>query len=195
MNQDAPNQISDTLLLRQVEQGSTRAFDVLFGKYWQKAYSDAYRRLKSHDDAKDIVQEVFTHIWINRQVTHIENLPAYLHVAVRNKVIKFISRQKPSHCSFEILGTLSQKSSYADSRLLWKEFMKSYEALLQTLPPKRQTIFRLRYEENLPTKKISDQMGISRKTVQNQLGKAVETLKLSLLRILTLVVLFFANLL
>ena len=193
MNQEAPNQISDRLLLRQVAQGSTRSFDVLFEKYWQKAYSDAYRRLKSHEDAKDIVLEVFTHIWTNRQVTDIENLPAYLHVAVRNKVIKFISRQKPSHSSFEILGTLTEKSSYADSGLLRKEFMKSYEALLQTLPPKRQTIFRLHYEENLSTKKISDQMGISRKTIQNQLGKAVETLKLSLLRLLTLAVFLLLN--
>lgn len=194
MNHDEPNKNSDDLLLKQVEQGSTRAFDVLFEKYWQQAYSDAYRRLKSHDDAKDIVQEVFTHIWINRQATHIENLPAYLHVAIRNRVIKFINRQKPAHSFFETLDTLSEKDLCADSPLLWKEFMKAYETLLQTLPPKRQTIFRLRYEENLSTKKISDQMGISRKTVQNQLGKAVETLKLSLLRILTLVVLFFANL-
>lgn len=194
MNQDVQNQISDILLLQQMEQGSTRSFDVLFEKYWQQAYSDAYKRLKSHDDAKDIVQEVFTHIWINRQTTHIENLPAYLHVAIRNRVLRFISKQKTTHSFFEILDTIAEKNSCADSPLLWKEFMKAYEQLLQALPPKRQMIFRLRYEENLSTKSISDQMRISRKTVQNQLGKAVETLRLSLLRILTMILLFLTNL-
>ncbi|MEO9005139.1 MAG: sigma factor, partial [Ginsengibacter sp.] len=115
MNQDVQNQISDILLLQQMEQGSTRSFDVLFEKYWQQAYSDAYKRLKSHDDAKDIVQEVFTHIWINRQTTHIENLPAYLHVAIRNRVLRFISKQKTTHSFFEILDTIAEKNSCADS--------------------------------------------------------------------------------
>jgi RNA polymerase sigma factor (sigma-70 family) len=150
--------------------------------------------LKSYDDAQDIVQEVFTHIWINRQTAHIENLSAYLHVAVRNGVIKVISKQKLTHSFFEVLECISEKNSCADSSLLWKEFMQAYDALLQTLPQKRKTIFRLHYEEDVSTKKISDRLGISRKTVQNQLGKAVGTLKISLLRILKMVLLLFANL-
>jgi len=42
MSQIEPNLNSDTLLLQQVEQGSKQAFNVLFEKYWEKAYSDAY---------------------------------------------------------------------------------------------------------------------------------------------------------
>jgi RNA polymerase sigma-70 factor (ECF subfamily) len=194
MNQDEPNKTNDKILLQQLEEGSTRAFDQLFEKYWQQAYSSAYKRLKNHDDAKDIVQEVFTHIWIKRQTTQIENFPAYLHVAIRNRVIKFISKQKQSHPFFDLLDTISAKNLYADSSLLWKEFMKAYESLLETLPPKRQAIFRLRYERDLSTRAISKEMGINRKTVQNQLGKAVETLKVSLLRMLAVTALFFANL-
>lgn len=178
------NQSTDSLLLHQFEQGSTHAFDALFEKYWQKAYSDAYKRLKSHDDAKDIVQEIFTHIWINRETINIENFPAYLNVAIRNKVIKLVSKQKNNHSFFDIFENITKESSKADATLLWKEFSKSYETLLQTLPPKRQKIFRLRYHEDLRTKDIAKQLGITRKTVQNQLGKALETLKVSLLRIL-----------
>ena len=194
MNQDEPHKTNDKILLQQLEEGSTRAFDQLFEKYWQQAYSSAYKRLKNHDDAKDIVQEIFTHIWINRQAAKIENFPAYLHVAIRNRVIKLINKQKPVSPFFELLDATSERNSYADSSLLWKDFMKAYEALLKTLPPKRQAIFRLRYEENLSTKTISRQMGINRKTVQNQLGKAVKTLKVSLLRMLTMIILFFAGL-
>ena len=186
MNQIEPNQNSDTLLLQQVEQGSKQAFNVLFEKYWEKAYSDAYKRIKEYDAAKDIVQEIFTHIWINRETLHIENLPAYLHFAIRNRVIKFISKQKLIHPFFNILDNIPEKNSQADAQLLWKEFFKSYEALLETLPPKRQIIFRLRYQEDLSTKDISMQLGVTRKTVQNQLGKAIETLKVSLLHILSI---------
>ena len=186
MNQFEPNLTNDTLLLQQVEQGKKKAFNVLFEKYWERAYSDAYKRLKKHDDAKDIVQEIFTYIWINRETLRIENFPAYLHIAIRNRVIKFIAKQKLIHPFFNILDNIPEKNSQADAQLLWKEFFKSYEALLESLPAKRQIIFRLRFQEDLPTKIISMQLGITRKTVQNQLGKAIETLKVSLLRILTI---------
>jgi RNA polymerase sigma-70 factor (ECF subfamily) len=77
---------------------------------------------------------------------------------------------------------ITEKNSKADAPLLWKEFFKMYEIFLESLPPKRQEIFRLRYQEDLSTKEISEQLSISRKTVQNQLGKAIETLKVCLLR-------------
>jgi len=170
----------DILLLQEVEEGSEQAFNILFEKYWVKAYSDAYKRLKNRDDAKDIVQEIFTHIWINRQTQKIQNLPAYLHVAIRNRVFKFIAKQKPIHPFFNILDNIPEKNSQADAQLLWKEFFNSYEALLVSLPPKRQIIFRLRYQEDLSTKDISMQLGITRKTVQNQLGKAIESLRVAL---------------
>ena len=186
MNRIDPNLTDDTILLQQVRAGSKKAFNVLFEKYWESAFSDAYKRLKKYDNAKDIVQEIFTHIWINRETLHIENLPAYLNVAIRNKVIKFVAKQKLVHPFFSMLDNIPEKNDQTDANLLWKEFFNSYEALVESLPPKRQAIFRLRYEEDLPTKVISMQLGISRKTIQNQLGKAIETLKVSLLRILTL---------
>jgi len=185
MNQIDPNLTNDTILLQQVGGGSKKAFNILFEKYWESAFSDAYKRLKKYDNAKDIVQEIFTHIWINRETLHIENLPAYLNVAIRNKVIKFVAKQKLVHPFFSMLDNIPEKNDQTDANLLWKEFFNSYEALVESLPPKRQAIFRLRYEEDLPTKVISMQLGVSRKTIQNQLGKAIETLKVSLLRILT----------
>ena len=46
MSQIERNQNSDTLLLQQVEQASNQAFNLLFEKYWEKAFSDAYKRIK-----------------------------------------------------------------------------------------------------------------------------------------------------
>lgn len=182
MNQIAPDLTDDTILLQQVEKNNKNAFNILFEKYWENAFSDAYKRLKKYDNAKDIVQEIFIHIWINRETLHIQNLPAYLNVAIRNRVIKYVARQKLFHPFFDILDNIPEKNSQTDGDLLWKEFFKSYESLMESLPPKRQVIFRLRYEENLPTRVISMQLGIAKKTVQNQLGKAIETLKVCLLR-------------
>jgi RNA polymerase sigma-70 factor (ECF subfamily) len=64
--------------------------------------------------------------------------------------------------------------------LLWKEVAASYDALVATLPPKRQQIFKMRYQEDLTTTEIASTLQVSRKTVQNQLTRAIEQLKVSL---------------
>lgn len=184
----------DRLILEKISKGDKQAFSFLFGKYWEKAFSDAYKRLKNEEDAKDIVQEIFIKIWQNRETQNIENFPAYLHVAVRNNVIKFISSQKPLHPFFDVTDNIRDKSLTADSNLLWQEFLQSYENLLKSMPPKRQQIFRLRYQENQTTKEISLQMNVTRKTVQNQLGKAIESLKVALhIIVLVGIILLFNN--
>lgn len=187
MYQNESNQDTDTLLLQLLEEGDLRAFDALFEKYWQKTYSEAYKRIKNHDEAKDIVQDIFTHIWFNRKTIRIQNLPAYLNVAVRNKVLKLLAKQKVTHPFFDILENIPEETVGADSGLLWKEFCKSYDALIQTLPPKRQQIFRLRFQEDLRTREIAAQLEITVKTVQNQLGKAIDTLRGLLMRIFSII--------
>nr|WP_294941087.1 sigma-70 family RNA polymerase sigma factor [uncultured Mucilaginibacter sp.] len=183
-------QPDDAFLLRQVGCSCERSFNALFSKYWEKAYSDAFKRLKDADLAKDVVQEVFMHIWEKRETSHILNLPAYLNVAVRNKVFKQVEKQTLHNPFFEELENIPSKHSNADENLLWKEFFDSYEVLVKSLPASRQTIFRLHYQEDLSTKAIAAELGISRKTVQNQLGKVMKKLKVSLLPLLPLLLFF-----
>jgi RNA polymerase sigma-19 factor, ECF subfamily len=188
MIQIKPKLADDRLMLEQVRSGNKKSFDILFNKYWESSVNNAYKRTKDLDTAKDIIQEIFTQIWINRQ-REIENLPAYLNAAVRNSVIKFFAKQRPIHPFFDALDNLSEKNSRADMQLIWKELLQSYEELLESLPPKRRDIFRLRMQDGLPTRVIAMRLGIARKTVQNQLGKAIETLKISLIRLFTIGVL------
>ena len=187
MNQMNPNTATnDALLLRQIREGSAKAFNAIFEKYWETAFTNAYKRLKDQDAAKDIVQDIFVYLWQNRETLHIENLNAYLKVAVRNRVINAAARQKLTHPFFDRLNQVPEENAGADGRLLRKEFFDSCESYIKTLPPKRQEIFRLRFQHGLSTRLISMKMGIERKTVQNQLGKAIDSLKVSLSRMLTL---------
>src|ERR1700744_2266685 len=181
---------NDIELLQQIHDGNAHAFDLLYEKYWATAYSAAYKRLKDHDQAKDVVQDIFVHIWTKRETITILNFPAYLSVAVRNRVFKSLARQKDMHPFLEVLENLPATYLQADSNVLWKDFFKSYEALLNSLPPQRQAIFRMKFQEDIPTKDIADQLGISRKTVQNQLSIAFDQLRVSLIHMLMLAVIF-----
>ncbi len=169
----------DTLLLSHLRQGSEAALDRLYEKYWEKAFSQAYKRLKDEDQAKDVVQEVFVRIWFNRE-TVIDNFPAYLSVCVKNQVLKLIAESDRTSPLLDRLDELPSAFS-ADAKFKTKEFDKIYESVVATLPPKRQRIFRLHFHEDLTTKAIAEQMGITRKTVQNQLGKAIQQLRMILL--------------
>ncbi|MCF8453480.1 MAG: sigma-70 family RNA polymerase sigma factor [Pedobacter sp.] len=171
-----PEVQDDRILLLQLQEGKRTAFNILYNKYWEQTYSNAYKRLRDEDQAKDIVQEIFVSIWVNRH-SPINNLPAYLSISVRNQVFKLAAKSKNLTPYLEIFDNIPAQNDKADSNLLWQEFYRSYEKLLLTLPPKRQQIFRLRFHDDIPTKTIASQMRISRKTVQNQLGKAIEQLR------------------
>ncbi len=166
----------DGALLLQLQEGKSCAFKILYNKYWEQTYTNAYKRLKDEDQAKDIVQEIFVNIWVNRH-SPIINLPAYLGISVRNQVFKLAAKNKNLTPYLDIFKNIPDQSEKADSNILWQEFYRSYEATLTKLPPKRQEIFRLKFHNDISTKNIASQMRISRKTVQNQLGKAINQLR------------------
>ncbi len=189
-NLNSPNLLDDNLLLRQISEGNEGAFDLLYEKYWSTAYTAAYKRLKDHDQVKDIIQEIFIHIWVKKETLIINNFPAYLNIAVRNRVFKVLAKQTHDHPFFEVLDNLPATYLQADYNLIWKEFFKSYEALLNSLPQQRKTIFRMRFQEDQSTSDIANKLGISKKTVQNQLSLAFDQLKISLIHLLTLAIIF-----
>lgn len=173
--------LSDELLLNSVNKNDSSAFSILYERYWELAYGNAYKRVKDADVSKDIVQEIFIHIWQNRQTLQIRSLPAYLHIAVRNKVFKYMEKSQLTDPFSDYLQNCPTHL-HADKNIRLKEFYCAYEALLNTLPPKRQIIFRLRFHDELSTKAIANQLNLSRKTVQNQLGKAIDQLRVSLMQ-------------
>lgn len=170
----------DSLLLRQLYEGNSKAFDAIYEKYWHQVYSTAFKRLKNADQARDVTQDVFLKLWLNRSRVRIKNLQAYLFTAVRNNVYKWMEKEQKFTPIPELLLHLKTAPDRADAGLLEKEFMKAYEALIDMLTPSQQEIFRLRYHQGLSTAEIAGQLGISRKTVQNQLGKALARLQTSL---------------
>lgn len=175
------NQNHDNLLLERIALGDRIAFGKLYEKYWGLAYSKAFKRLKSEDHAKDIVQEIFVNIWL-REKTPIANFSAYLNVSVRNQVLKAIAKNRNIDGFFEYVPDKIPSYLYADKNIKANEFYATYERVIDALPPKRRMIFKLRHHEDLTTKAIAHRLGLSIKTVQNQLGKATEQLKGSLLR-------------
>lgn len=174
---------TDQQLLLMLSEGDWYAFDSLYEKHWDKVYDQAFKKLNNGTLAKDITQDVFISLWTHRADNYIDNLEAYLFSACRNNVfrqLKINSRFLP------ITDLIMEAQAYypqADADMLQKEFFKDYESLVSTLPPAQQTIFRMRYHEDFNTSQIAQELKLSRKTVQNQLARALTILRASLLSI------------
>lgn len=170
----------DSELVHLLLQDDKNAFDELYRRYWPILFNAAFKRLKSTDLSKDITQEVFIDLWLRRGRVQIENIQAYLLTAVRFQVLKLISREKHNTSFIEPFENMAVSSFNADGEIIDKELFHLFETWLNTLPDKRKAIFIMHYIEKFSTKEIAERLDISQKTVQNQLGNAVQGLRSSL---------------
>jgi RNA polymerase sigma-70 factor (family 1) len=181
------NIADDAELLLLLSKGSKPAFDVLYNKYWKQVYNTAYKRLNDLERAQDIAQDVFVQLWIRGSKSPIDNLPAYLLVAARNGVFKKMEKEAKYASLPDGAEEIESPAGRADANMLHDEFLKAFTDLVNTLPPQQQMIFNLRFNEGLSSQQIADQLNISPKTVRNQMGRALNTLRKSLFLLYVLV--------
>ena len=179
---------SDQQLIMMLREGDWHAFDSLYEKHWDKVYDQAFKKLHDSTVAKDITQEVFISLWTHRETNYIDNLEAYLFTACRNNVFRQLKLDKRFLPINDLILEVKAYYPQADAEMLQKEFFEKYESLVNSLPPAQQLIFKMRYHEDLSTTQIAEQLKLSRKTVQNQLARALTLLRASLLSIAFLLV-------
>jgi RNA polymerase sigma-70 factor (family 1) len=179
---------TDEGVLRRMAAGDEGAFKMLYDRYWTVLYDKAYQRLKNQQQAEDIVQELFVSLWLRREELSVDNLPAYLNNAVRYRVLNHVLRNKAGSHFYGPFESFFASAQSSDELLLQKELLEAIHAYIATLPEKRREIFLLHFEKNLSTEEISKQLGISQKTVQNQLGTAMQGLRTHITPILLAII-------
>lgn len=178
-------------LLKGLQMGDPKAFDALYYRYWESAYQSGFRWTKDSEIVKDALQEVFASVWLNRKKT-INNLEAYLKIAVRNRIFKALERSKEFVSLSELMDHHSISEMSADQRINSGELNLKLEKLVSALPPQRQKIVRLRFMEDFSTRSIAEMLEINQKTVQNQLSRAVESMRVKFVNVsLFTLVLFY----
>ena len=186
---DALLHVHDSYLLARLQEGCGESFNILYEKYWETVYRNAFRILKSRDKAQDITQDIFVQLWLRRDKLEIANIPAYLHTSVRNRVLNFLEKEKYYVPIEQLLCDSEHRpDDAADLVVLENELLNAYHALVNSLPAQRKKIFHLHYDKGLSTAEIARELNLSRKTVQNQLGRAVSVLRANLSNLFLLAV-------
>ncbi|MFT3946686.1 MAG: RNA polymerase sigma-70 factor [Agriterribacter sp.] len=174
---------SDGELLDALREGDQAAFDEIYQRYWAGMFHSAYALLKDRDAAMDILQEVFIWLWQHRESVQIVfSLKTYLSSSVYYKTANYIRQGKVRRAFFEELKTMRTEQTEEDDMEI-KELTAIIKQHTSRLPEKCRQVYYLSRNEHLSNKEIAERMGISVKTVENQMTIALRRLRTSLKKI------------
>ncbi|SKB49365.1 RNA polymerase sigma-70 factor, ECF subfamily [Sphingobacterium nematocida] len=173
---------SDLNLLAELRDGSQEALLAIYDRYYDKLFFYASKGLSDKFIIEDLLQDTFTYIWEKRTkliLTH--SLSTYLHTIVKYKVFQQIKNTLNREEGLSRFGEhLQQTKELTPHQLLEnKEALKFLYFKLDELPEKCKEVFILSRIDRLSHKEIADKLGISTKTVENHITKAVKILNIS----------------
>lgn len=172
------------------------AFEKVFKSHFKSLHSYAYTIVKDDALAEEMVQNVFCKIWERKGQLAIEtSLTAYLYRAVYNESLNYIKHQKvkmayQAHATYQ----MSHQTDSASKKILLGDLEQQLRKAMSELPEQCRTIFQMSRFEELKYQEIADRLGISPKTVENQMGKALKLLRSKLVDFLPLLLIVLTNL-
>lgn len=173
---DVYSAYSDPQLIGRIREGDKAAFRALFDRYYKLLLGTAINILRDEDKGKDAVQEVFLQVWKNRAEMQIRtDLRHYLKRAVINRALNQVRQAKPFAGDGE-LPDRRQEGEGPEEALAHGELKEALDHALTRLPERCRLVFVLKRLEGLSQKEIAERLGISIKTVENQITKAMKTL-------------------
>jgi RNA polymerase sigma-70 factor (ECF subfamily) len=171
----------DADLIRRIRKSDPKAFEDLFQAYCGLLVNFARGFVVDPAVAESIVQDVFVNTWKRREHLDPEGeIRAYLFTAVRNQALKQLRHTEVEQQS-EISPT-DTGSGEASPEEHWtrEELVRAIHAAVEQLPTRCRTIFIMNRYERLTYQEIAQILGLSIKTVETQMGRALQVLRRSL---------------
>jgi RNA polymerase sigma-70 factor (ECF subfamily) len=170
--------LSDRELLERLRKGDTTAFDAIFRTWYGPLVGTAERMLRDRAVAEELVQDVLLELWRRRESLAAEGSPqAYLFQATRNRVLNHLRHLKIEQRSEPELQGDSASAPHADAEVTQEELSVAVQDAVRSLPDRCREVFELSRVHGLKYAEIAAQLGISVKTVEAQMGKALRTLR------------------
>jgi RNA polymerase sigma-70 factor (family 1) len=170
---------SDAELVELLKAGDHHSFTEIYKRYNSLLYIYAYKKLQDNESAKDIIQEIYVHLWNSRSNLNIQTtLSGYLYKAVLNRVLNVFRHVAITQEYISSFKEVTDNAPAQTDYLIREKDLKSLiEKEINNLPEKMREIFQLRRQEYLSNKEIADRLNISEHTVATQIKRALKTLR------------------
>lgn len=181
-------------LLKRFQSGDNVAFEEIFNLYWQQLYTIANRSLRSHEEAEEIVQELFTTLWQQKSTLRILNISSYLTSAVKKRAIDKI-RSKLVHEKYWDYYSAFRIDHGQDTEntVCFNELNLELEKAIDRLPQKSRQVFRLNRLEGRSISEIAGFLKISERAIEYHLTKSVRELRIYLKDFILLLICSLVN--
>jgi RNA polymerase sigma-70 factor (ECF subfamily) len=172
--------LSDHELWESILKGDQAAFSYFFKKHWQSVYTTVFFQLKDREVSKEITHDIFLNIWLKREHLEILSFSAYLKAAGRYHVYRHLKKEKIKPVAYnEEIGELEGFAvlNEGDQQLSRQELENNVDEVVKALPKRCREVFILSRQEHLSNDQIAGRLGISKRTVENQITYALQHLR------------------
>lgn len=171
------------LLERIAQYNDRKAFESLFQIYYERLFHFSLNFVHSKDLAEEIVSDVFIKVWRNRaRLSDIRNIDTYLYIATKHQSINYVQKQ-----SEKLVATSPDFDPdhliewfNPEKELEYRELLHDIHLAVENLPHQCKMIFKLIREDGLKYQEVAEILGISVRTVETQLFRAIKKLSIAL---------------
>ena len=170
---------SESNLALNLKKGDKRAFETIFDQYKSKLYFFALGYLHSPYEAEDVLQNTFLSLWEHRHsIDETLSVKNYLYKTVVNNIYNFLKQEgiKRKHIDFTLTYAL-EEDDYSQRSIYFNDLKQRIESLVEHLPAQQQKIFKLSRWDGLSHDDIARQLGLSVRSVENQVYRALKFIK------------------
>ena len=170
---------TDAELIALLAKDDQAAFTEIYRRFWDKVFAVAFHRLNDQLEAEEVVQDVFFSLWKRRENLAIQySLNTYLSTAAKYQII---NRQRKQYLQQQNLAATRQSNdSGVDSTQLWfseRELKQQLDYHIEQLPEKCRIVFKMSREEFKSYAEIAAELGVSEKTVEAHITRALKILR------------------
>lgn len=174
-----PESHDDKELLRLVAAGDEDSFRALFEKYQDRVFKVAWKYLKSHALAQEVVQEVFIKLWYQRAtLTGVEYFSTWLQTLSRNHIIDFMRKLDVRDAAHQQWAEgVGKEENTTDHKIRTAQYERLVEQALGELSDQQLAVYRLAKEQGLTYEQIAEALSLSPLTVKTHMQRALRSIR------------------
>lgn len=166
---------SDAIQL--LDLSNEKVFEVIFKDHYNQLVHFALRYVSDDEVAEELVQETFSNIWIKAESIKVKtSLKSYLFGAIRNACLNYLKHEKVKQAYAANELFTSYEADEFDFLEL-DELKERIDKAFKKIPEKCRSIFEMSRYEGKKYQEIAEELSLSIKTIENQMGKALKILR------------------
>jgi RNA polymerase sigma-70 factor, ECF subfamily len=169
-------ELTDETLILGLKRDDYSSYNQLFTRYYSRLCAFVFTLTQNYSASEDVVQELFIRLWIQRGKIEInENIAGYLYRASKNAALNYLRAEKSRQKSIQNMPV--QEWQTDESLIEQIEFSAALNKCINQLPDRSRNVFMKSRFDGMKQQEISDQLGVSVKTIKNQIWKSLQFLK------------------